>query len=240
MAVDPSISLGVKTPESPGPLEQYKGLLSLQNLMSENALRRQQIQTGIQTAANVAAEAKQRVLDQQDQATIQNMQGDPAFQKAYGSGDYQTIVSHLGGKVQPKTVDALYQQSLQAATSVATLTKDKQERLQSFHNALANGLSGLDPKDDDAASGQGRAFVSQLASDYPEFSDHLPQPSDITPGSVRDLIKTASARNGVTQAILDKIQATQKTGAEVKKEQALAANAEAETPGIRKVHQMLK
>src|ERR1700735_2268018 len=124
MAVDPNISLGIKVPESPGPLEQYKGLLSMQNLMSENALRRQQIQMGVQTSANVAAEAKQRQLDQQDQTTIQNMQSDPDFQKAYGSGDYGSLVSKLGGKVQAKTLDSLYQSSLQAQTSAATLTKD--------------------------------------------------------------------------------------------------------------------
>jgi hypothetical protein len=236
MAVDPSISLGVKPFVAPDPLEQYKGLMSLQNLMGEQALRRQQIQTGIQTAANVAAEAKQKQLDQQDQNQLQNYWQDPKFQTAYGSGDTEALSSMLGGKLQSKTIQNVIANATTQATAHNTLGEAQRTNKEKFAGQVGNIVNAVNStENDEQAASIAKQGLQGLHSD-PDFATmgtNLPDPSTVTPSTVRDLAKNAGAYYNITQATIDKAQALREAKAKADKETALAANAQAETPGIK-------
>lgn len=208
MAVDPSISLGVKPFVAPNPLEQYQGLLSLQNIMSEQALRKQQIQASQVASSNVAAEAKQRQSDQQDAATVQNLTADPNFQKAYGGGDLATLQSMLGGKVQPKTIDGLLTSSQTLKTAALAQSEKQATERGNFHNDLTNGFAGIDPTNDTTASDQLKSFLSSKAIDYPQYADKLMSPSDINPSNVRDALAHMQALNGILKSVNDAAIAT--------------------------------
>lgn len=232
MPIDPSIPLQIKPP-TVAPLQDVlsKGI-QLRDMMAQIQLRNAQVDA-------TKAQAEQRQRDLEDQTTLGNLQSDPGFQKAFGSASYPELANYLGGKVQAKTVQDLYSKSLTASQGIATLTKDKQERLKGFHAALENGLPGLDPTDDNAAASQASAFLDTLHKDYPEFGDHLPPPGTVTAANVRDVAKQAAVGNGVMNAMLKTLAERQKTQIEVPQASAQLRNTQltgdklkAEIPGV--------
>jgi len=231
MALDPTISLGVKPYESVSRIDQYKGLVSLQSLMSENRLRQQQIQTSQQNAANLAAEAKQRVLDQQDQNQLENYWHDPNFQKAYGSGDTESLSSMLGGKLQSKTIQNVISSATTQATAHNALGERQRENREKFAGQVGNIVNAINSTEDDEQAAEiGRQGLMGLHSD-PDFSTlgvNLPDPQTLTPANIRDKAKNAGAFYNITQATIDKAQSLRKAQADLEKTKADTANTQAE------------
>ncbi len=164
MPSDPNIALQIRQPEQQNPLATIGSLMNLRETQARMALQNAQLGQAQAATANIQAEAQQRLRDQKDQNTIQDLytKGDGtrsglALASAVSSWDGKAAFP-LDGLVQPKTVDAMKSKVLEdqqkALANTTATTAQNQVKFEHIQRTL-NGLL-FDPADpskaaDDAA-----------------------------------------------------------------------------------------
>lgn len=209
--LNPSIALSGQVPQIQGPLDQYKEGLSVQTMLNQQALQKQQQQQ------NAIAQQSQQLELQQQQRQEQDTQ---KFNKAFtdAGGDWNQTIKNAtdAGASGQFLIKAQLARSQQVA-QLATATKDQLANESAKHEALgvsAQKVLAADPDDQAAVYAKERnahlLSGAYSASDIPEQMppvDQLQQTANASKAA-RDIYKDA-------QDLKDKQATAQKTAAEV-------------------------
>src|SRR4051794_23513056 len=103
MAINPEISLGVRTPEIEDPLTSYSKALSVRQMIQQGQLHQQQLQLGKQELQTGAMKNQQIQQSMDEDALVRNAYGEAAK----SGGGVDAVRKLLVGKVSPARLNAI-------------------------------------------------------------------------------------------------------------------------------------
>lgn len=222
MALDPTISLGVKTPEMTSPIDQVSKVIALRDMISQNALRQQQVlQSQVQTQ-DLQAQAQQRQKELADRNLTQD-----SFLAHKDDGDqtWNNVLKDIQGKVSPDFYNTLAQGHAKTVQEGLSQTKAQIDQGQTVLSKVDNGLTGLNVLDDSDKPVEYQNLINRWRTD-PDIGPKIQQfiqngqiPPHYDPDSVKQIHATVVGQKG----LLDEEEKRQSASKDLQEANAAAA-----------------
>ncbi len=163
--------LTVQPAKIESPTDQITKAISLRGLMTENALRNQQIQQSQQQTQNLQAEAQKRQRDLGDQQAVQQS-------LLSNKGDWDKTFSDLQGKISPDNFSTLQTSHYNDVKAKASANSEQLKNETEQFGKLDNWLQGLNSLPEDQRSVEYKNGLNRFKTD-PTMSPIVQKGSDI-------------------------------------------------------------
>lgn len=230
----PLPALAIKPPEQPDILGDYAKALSVKDLIAKQALIPGQQQIQQQTIQQNQNTLTGQQLELQDQQKLRALQ--PQFVKKDDSGnitgyDYSGFLNAANSaQINPKTLNALREQTIKAQQDALSLTAAQRSDQQAQNKSAGEVLEGLrgvtDPTQRQVAYSSGLANLAKQGVDVSKLPAQAPADADLPQ------FETMLGIHSQVLADSEKLSQKQKADADTAKAQQDTTNAQAALPGV--------